>query len=165
MNEYEIENYLNPTLPYLKFADKLRIGHLIFDFKMKRVVKVNMKILKEINLEDELNTKFFDRRFRPIELTKKWLTDIFCFNAKNNARNSLIVYTSSRNGLIIHEQIGTFFLASKMVEKIGENGIHRTKPKVIFINELMDYLFLIKRDDYKWTDADLKRINERIVKD
>lgn len=38
------------------------------------------------------------------------------------------------------------------------------KPHIFFVNELMDYLFLIKKEQFRFNESDLEKINGLIGK-
>jgi hypothetical protein len=165
MVEYQIENYTNPRKGYQKFADKLRLGHLIYDLVQKKVKAVDLSLLKEI-LDNEIDdSKDSIKRYFPIPLTEEWLIKVFEFESKYNAPNNLTIYTSSRHGLKIHKQREVFFIAIIKREKssnYGMHGVHTSKPMVLFVNELMDYMFLLKRDVWSFTETELVNINRLI---
>ena len=77
----------------------------------------------------------------------------------------MTVYTSHRNGLNINERSNGFTIGITFREKaslIGMSGKLVAKPKILYVNELMDYLFSLKRNEVTFNECDIKRINEVI---
>jgi|TARA_R110002074_G_scaffold106578_1_gene230142 hypothetical protein len=163
MNEFNIENYTNPRISYNKISNKLRLGHLVYDDFDKKIKLVNHKLLGGI-IESE-KVELLEKRFYALPLTKSWLENIFEFESKYNNPNKMTVYISHRNGLNIHERNNGFTIGITFREKTSSNGMSGTlvaKPKILYVNELMDYLFLLKRDEVTFNEYDIKRINEVI---
>ncbi|MFD2588423.1 hypothetical protein ACFSQJ_15915 [Croceitalea marina] len=160
MIEYHIENYVRPWEPYKEsLSDKLRIGHLVLDRWAKKIVLVDINILLEVLENERTNSGSKKSKYYPIAITREWLEDVFMFESKYNAPHSMTIYTSLRNGFQVHEYRGNFYVAIRITEKISDYGTLKTKPKILFINELMDYLFLLKRDTYGFIEEDLLKIN------
>lgn len=165
MKEYSIDNYTQPRTTYQKISNKLKLGYLLYDNLDKEIKAVSIQILGEILEFEQNNSESKGRRYFPIPLTKEWLENVFDFNSKYNAPNYMTVYTSLRHGLKIHEQNKEFLIAQISREKmstIGMSGVFISKPKILYVNELMDYLFLLKRDDIIFTEDEINRINEII---
>ncbi|MEP2059426.1 MAG: hypothetical protein ABJJ05_16570 [Maribacter litoralis] len=163
MNEFNIENYTNPRISYDKIANKLRLGHLIYDHFDNHIKLVDYKLLGEIMDYEMLES--LQKRYNPLSLTKTWLEDVFQFESQYHAPNKMTVYTSLRNGLNIHERGSGFTIGITFREKtssIGMSGILIAKPKILYVNELMDYHFLLKRDLVTFTNSDVEKINEII---
>lgn len=165
MKEYNIENYTNPRTSYKRISNKLKLGQLIYDIIDKKIKIVDIHLLGEIlEFEQNISDKC-ERRYFTIPLTKEWLEKVFDFNSKYNAANSMTVFTSQRHGLKIHKQNSGFYIALISREKTsvyGMSGTIRSKPKILFVNELMDYLYLLKRDEIIFTENEIKKINEII---
>jgi len=162
MNEYQVEYYINPKITYLKLSDKLRLGHLIYDLEDQTIKIVSLPILSEIVKWETSNSESLDMRYFPIPLTKKWLEKVFCFESKYNQPNYMTVFTSIRHGLKIHNQNDKFFIGIRNIEKFiakGMTGGHTSKPRILYVNELMDYLYLLKRDNWDFSEQDLEKIN------
>lgn len=164
MEEYRIENYTNPWNLYKKISNKLKLGHLVFDTSRKKIRLVDLKLLGEIlkSEHDEPNGK---SNFAIPELTKEWLEKVFDFDSKFNAPNNMNVFTSRRHGIKIHENWNGFSIAITVREKssiMSMTGSHVTKPRVLTVNELLDYMFLLKRDDIVFDERDVEKINTRI---
>lgn len=163
MEKYSIEHYTNPELSYHNsLIDKLKVGHLIYDNWQKRIVLVDIEVLKKI-LEHENKKKETSKpNFVPLDLTHEWLVNVFNFEAKHMSTNGITVYTSARNGMKVHGQGGQFFVGVTIREKFnskGWKGTHVSKPPICFVNELMDYCFLLKRDMITFNEYDLAQIN------
>ncbi|MBO0330088.1 hypothetical protein [[Muricauda] lutisoli] len=167
MEGYNLDYYVNPRLSYAnRLSDKFRIGHLIYDTIEKCIVKVSPSILQKM-VENELpQNRDEDFRFSPLFIKNDWLTKVFGFEKKYLNANGMTVFTSTRNGLKIHFQSGNYYLGYILREKqiiAGMNGNFSSKPEILFINELMDFCFLIKRDKISFSDDDVKKINEIII--
>lgn len=166
MEEYSVENYVDPVLSYKTLYDKFRVGHLIYDCRNKKITKVDAVILMEIH-EKEKNAKKRDKLdYSPLYLTDDWLQKVFQFEAKHLNTTNITVFTSQRHGLKVHKQRGNYYLGYILREKINVGdwmGSSSSKPRVLFVNELMDYCYLLRRDSLKFTSDDLKRINDLIA--
>ncbi|SDQ89868.1 hypothetical protein [Flagellimonas zhangzhouensis] len=166
MEKYNVEHYVSPYLTYITLHDKLRIGQLIFDCKKRKITMVDTAILSEIYEKEKDGKKVTKDEYRPLNLTDDWLIKIFQFEKKYLNTNNMTVFTSQRHGLKVHKRQGNYYLGYILREKmnIGEwKGSSSSKPEILFVNELMDYCYLLKRDSLKLTKDDLKRINEVII--
>jgi len=165
INDYTIQDYLDPFKTYERLSDKLKIGHLIYSNKLKKIVKVTPKVLTEIFEKEEKSEK---KDYCLIILNENWLTKIFNFKSFYLSTQYMTVYTSNFHGLKVHEQNNRFYLGYGFKEKInkipGMSGMSNYKPNLFFVNELMDYLFLIKKEQYRFSENDLQKINEEIGK-
>ena len=164
MEKYRIENYTDPWNLYKKISNKLKLGHLVLDTSLKKFRLVDLKLLEEIvkSEGDEPNGK---SNFIIPDLTKEWLEKIFDFNSKFNAPNNMTVFTSNRHGIKIHESWNGFSIGITVREKstiLGMTGTHVSKPRVLNINELLDYMFLLKRDEMRFDESDIEKINSLI---
>ncbi len=77
------------------------------------------------------------------------------------------VYISKANGLKIHKKQHTNFkLGYIFIEKINNidemKGGLIYKPTIHFVHELMSYLFLIKKEQFYFSDESLEIINRDI---
>lgn len=163
MEKYSIEHYTNPEPSYHNsLSDKLKVGHLIYDNRQQRIVLVDIAVLEEILEYENKKEETSEPNFVPSYLTHEWLVNVFNFEAKHIATNGITVYTSDRNGMKVHGQRGQFFVGVTIREKInskGWKGTHASKPPICFVNELMDYCFLLKRDMITFIEYDLAQIN------
>jgi hypothetical protein len=152
-------------ITHKKISEKLKIGHLIFDKRLKKIVIVKPEILIEI-IEDENNSN--SQNYFLIILKENWLTKIFNFRKQYLNSQYMTVFTSNSNGFKIHERQGIFSLGYIFKEKMnnihGMTGNLTYKPHIFFVNELMDYLFLIKREQFNFSEKDLQKINKLIGK-
>ncbi|WP_031442133.1 hypothetical protein [Arenibacter algicola] len=164
MKEYDIENYVEPERSYrTTLCDKFKVGHLIYDNNQQRIKIVDIAVLQEILLWESKDVKGSKLKYIPIYLTHEWLVNVFDFESKYMATNSITVYTSLRNGMKVHGQRGRFFVGVTIREKMdsmGMAGTHFSKPSILFVNELMDYSFLLKRDMIDFNKNDLITINK-----
>ncbi len=162
MIEYQVENYTNPRMIYRKLSDKLRLGHLIYDLVQKKVKAVDLSLLGEILDFEMKNSADSKIRYFPIPVTKEWLEKVFEFESKYNAPNNMTIFTSLRHGLKIHDQNGNYFVGILNREKsrsAGMYGSHISKPRILYVNELMDYMYLLKRDIWNFSETELNKIN------
>jgi hypothetical protein len=166
MEEYNIDHYTDPVLGYRKtLKDKFKIGHLIYNLRKRRITTVDISILGEIFQDEDKEEKLRESNYIPMHLTHEWLVNVFGFELRYMATNGITIYTSLRNGLKVNGQRGQFFIGVTIREKINSNGwsgTHISKPSILFVNELMDYSFLLKRDMITFNEDDLDKINELI---
>jgi len=165
INDYSYEDYTNPINTYEKISDKLKIGHLIYNNDSKKIILVTPNVLSEI-FEKEKNSD--NKKYSLIFLKDNWLTKIFNFKSQYLNSQYMTVYRSNSHGLKIHDQNSRFYIGYRFKEKMdnipGMIGELIYKPNIFFINELMDYLFLIKKEHFEFSDNDLEKINELIGK-
>lgn len=165
INDYSYEDYTDPISTYERISDKLKIGHLIYDNDIKRIVLVTPNILSEIFEKEKISD---NKKYSLIILKDKWLTKIFNFKSQYLNSQYMTVYTSNSHGLKIHDQNSRFYIGYRFKEKMnnipGMSGEFMYKPSIFFINELMDYLFLIKKEQFRFNENDIEKINELIGK-
>lgn len=164
MENYKIENYTNPWSLYKNISKRLKLGHLVYDLSLKNIRLVDHELLGEI-LKSELVEPEKKSNFTIPILTEEWLLKVFDFEDKFNAPNNMTVFTSKRNGLKIHKNRNGFFIAISVRENystMGMTGSHVSKPMILTVNELLDYVFLLKRDDISFNERDIDEIN-RII--
>lgn len=165
-NNYDIENLLNPTLTYNKISNKIKLGQLVFNNLNKKIEKVEISILEEIvQFEKEENK---EQKFFLLNLTDKWLIQIFEFDSTFLTPQSITVFTSKKHGLKIHKTQTNFSIAYTIREKVKAgryNGTHNFKPTVLTVNELMDHLYLIKREEFDFSKEDVEYINAVFLED
>lgn len=167
MEEYKVEHYVEPELGYReRLSDKFKIGHLIYDRGKGCVIKVDAAVLDTIVRGEEKGMNPEDFIYTPLYMTDEWLVQIFHFEMRHLNTNNMTVFTSLRTGLKVHYQGGNYYLGYIFREKFEANGwlgCSTGKPRIMFINELMDYCFLIKRESIQFTDEEIDKINELIV--
>ncbi|HET8885998.1 MAG TPA: hypothetical protein VFM70_06560 [Salinimicrobium sp.] len=159
-NDYEIDNYIDPSLTYDKISDKLKIGQLVLNDEKKKIEKVNLKTLQEIIEFERGNNK--KQKYFLLRLRDKWLLSIFDFDAKFLAPQNMTVFTSRKHHLKIHKT-QDYRIAYTIRENKGSGGFkghHHFKPLVMTVNELMDHLYLIKRQVFDFSEKDIEYINE-----
>lgn len=165
INNYSHEDYTDPIKTYERISDKLKIGHLVYNNEIKKIVIVTPIILSEIIEKEKISE---NKKYSLIILKDKWLTKIFNFKSQYLNSQYMTVYTSNSHGLKIHEQNSRFYIGYRFKEKMdnipGMLGELVYKPNIFFVNELMDYLFLIKKEQFRFNDYDLEKINELIGK-
>ena len=161
-NDYNIENFTNPNSTYNRLSDKIKIGQLIYNVQNKNIEKVSLEILKEI-IEYEKNGKG-EQHFFLLGLNDKWLTEIFDFNSQFVNIQNMTVFTSRKHNLKIHK-VHDYRIGYTLRENSGSGnfkGKHHFKPLINTVNELMDHLYLIKREMFDFSKYDMKYINEVI---
>ena len=166
MEEYNVEKYVNPLQTYRTLHDKFKIGHLIFDFGKKRIALVDITILSKIFDKERGGEEGSENAYGPLSLSDEWLEKVFEFEAKFSNTTGMTVFTSRRHGLKIHKQRGNYYLGYIFREKMnigGWKGSSSSKPEILFVNELMDYCYLLRRDSFQFNEGDLKRINDLIT--
>jgi len=47
-NEYNIDNFFNPTLTYDKISNKIKLGQVVYNKAIKNIEKVDLTTLGEI---------------------------------------------------------------------------------------------------------------------
>jgi len=128
---------------------KLRIGDLIYNYEQRKIVCVDTQIISELQKDNNLE------KFRRIPLNSKWLKKVFEFDSRYLSMQYMTVYTSRVNGIKIHEQRLGFFLSCTFRDKIktelGE-GLHISKPKIVYVDELMTYLTLLNNQEFAFED-------------
>jgi len=137
----------------------LRIGDLIYDFSKRKIITVNINILDEISNNEE------NDKFRRIPINSKWLKEVFKFESKYLAMQYMTIYTSKINSFKVHEQHGGFSLScvfrDKIKNELGE-GVYVGKPKIVYVDELMAYLKLLRNQDFYFEDR-LDELNELFI--
>lgn len=165
-NKYDIENLLNPTLTYNKISNKIKLGQLVFNNLNKKIEKVGISILEEIVQFEKEEIK--EQKFFLLNLTDKWLIQIFEFDSTFLTPQSMTVFTSKKHGLKIHKTRTNFSIAYTIREKVNAGrykGTHNFKPTVLTVNELMDHLYLIKREEFDFSKEDVEYINAVFLED
>lgn len=114
INNYSHEDYTDPIKTYERISDKLKIGHLIYNNEIKKIVIVTPNILSEI-FEKEKNSD--NKEYSLIILKDKWLTKIFNFKSQYLNSQYMTVYTSNSHGLKVHEQNSRFYIGYRFKEK------------------------------------------------
>ncbi len=164
-NNYEIENYFDPSQTYDKISDKIKIGQLILNYETREIEKIDLKILQEIIHYENGDNE--EQKFFLLNIIDKWLLKVFDFESKYLTPQSMTVFTSRKHDLKIHK-IHDYRIGYTIREKKGSGnfqGKHHYKPLVITVNELMDHLYLIKREVFDFSDKDLEYINELFKED
>jgi hypothetical protein len=160
-SNYVIDNYIEPNTTYKVLSNKIKLGHLLFNIQKKSFEIVDLKVLETIfKFEKEGDT---DRIYYPIPLNSKWLTKVFHFEVKPLNIHYMNVFTSKIHGLKIHEQRNQYCVGYTIREKVkSENHMQGTissKPRILYVHELMDQLYLLKREQIEITKSDLIKIN------
>ena len=74
------------------------------------------------------------------------------------------VYTSKTHSLKVHEQQNQYYVAYTIRKKVKlanqMNGTMTSKPQMLYVHELMDQLFLLKRELVQFSKHDLMEINK-----
>ena len=165
MQLYELEDFMSPRRTYRKLSDKIKLGHLLYDNRKRQFILTDMVVLQEILEYEKEDGENKLAPYSPIPLSGNWLELVFEFEAKFNKANSMTVYTSIRHDMKVHEKGGTFTMGITVREKSHNNGIfgsYNYKPSIYFVNELMDFMYLIKRDTFAFDADDLLLINKAI---
>lgn len=160
-SNYDIESYIEPHTTYKTLSDKIKLGQLLFNIQKKAFETVDLKVLEDIvKFEKGRN---IDRVYYPIPINSEWLTKVFHFEAKFLNIYNMTVFTSRLHGLKIHEQHGRYYVGYTIREKVKLTdhikGTINSKPQILFVHELMDQLYLIKREQVEITKSDLFEIN------
>lgn len=159
-NEYNIDNFFNPTLTYDKISNKIKLGQVVYNKAIKNIEKVDLTTLGEIIQFEKERSR--EQQYFLLNLTEKWLIKIFDFDSMYLPPQSLTVYTSKKHGLKIHKTRTKFTIAYTIREKTNAGmykGTHNIKPTVLTVNELMDHLYLIKREEFDFSRDDMDYIN------
>lgn len=157
---------MDPKRTYRKLSDKIKLGHLLFDNKKREFIMADIAVLLEILEYEKKDGSGQYPRYLPIPVSGIWLQVVFEFEANFNRSNSMTVYTSLRHDMKVHEKEGKFTVAFTIREKSYNNGIFGTynyKPSIYYVNELMDFMYLMKRDTFAFDADDLLLINKDIV--
>lgn len=156
--EYNIGHYVDPRKTYERVVDKFKLGHLVYSRDKEKYVVVDLKVLQEIIEHDISGKKFWN--YLPIPINDLWLTLIFNFEKKRFATHSGTFFTSRHHGFKIKYQGGRYMLGYTLREK-DSNGraTYNLRPQILFIHELMDILFLMKREQFYWNEEELNWIN------
>ncbi len=164
--KYNIDNFIDPRLTYNKLSDKIKIGQPIFNKLNEKIEKVDLRILQEILKFESGERKA--QKYTLINLTDKWLLQVFAFESRYITPQAMTVFTSKIHGLKIHKTQYNYSIGYTIREKINAgrfSGTHNFKPRVITVNELMDHLYLIKREEFDFSKDDMEYINATILKD
>ena len=160
-SHYNIDHYIEPHTTYKTLYNKIKLGHLIFNSPKKSFEVVDLKILETIVAFENGND--LERVYYPISLSPKWLTNVFSFDVTYLSIYHMNVFTSKIHGLKIHEQHNRYYVGYTIREKVslvnGMKGTISNKPQILYVHELMDQLFLIKREEISITASDLVDIN------
>ncbi|WP_408039058.1 hypothetical protein [Tenacibaculum amylolyticum] len=137
---------------------------MIYNINLQKIVLVTPKILSEI-LKEEIQG--VNNSYSMIQINGKWLIEVFNFEAKYLAPQYLTVYKSNLHGFKVHEQLNKFSIGYMFKETRNiipsMQGDIKYKPQIFYVNELMDYLFLIKKEQFEFNEDDLKTINQLIL--
>lgn len=159
-NKYDIENFYNPKLGYDKISNKVKFGQLVMNNVSEKIEKVNLSILQEIlEYEQAENTK---KKYSLLPLSDKWLLEVFQFDSKFLKSQSMTVFSSRIHGLNIHKTRGNYAIAYTIREKLNAGqfrGTNNFKPIIHTVNELMDHLYLIKREEFNFSNEEMVYIN------
>ena len=155
---YNSDHYVDPKKTYDRIADKVKLGHLLYNKDKNTYVVVDFKVLQEIvELERSENNSW---KYLPIPINDFWLTSIFNFEKRQLATHSGTYFTSRSHGFKIKYQGGRYMFGYTLREKeLGGGVTFNLRPQFLFIHELMDLLFLMKREQFTWTEEDLTLIN------
>jgi len=137
----------------------------VHDVKNKSIELIDIDLLGQI-ITSEKEDSLEQRKFRPLVLTQKWLEDVFEFDSRYDHRNNMNVYKSPRHGFKIQGVNNRFLIPMSIRKKLSSGGMTGSsvaKPVVLFVNELMLYLFLLERDEIVFDAADIVKIN-RLIK-
>ena len=155
---YNSDHYVDPRKTYDRIADKIKLGHLLYVRDKGSYVVVDLKVLQEI-LEFEKSENNAPK-YLPIPITDLWLTSIFDFEKKQLATHSGTFFTSRNHGFKIKHQGGRYMFGYTLREKgLGGRATFNLRPQFLYIHELMDVLFLMRREQFRWSEKDLEWIN------
>tara|TARA_R110002033_G_scaffold43075_2_gene84541 strand:- start:466 stop:987 length:522 start_codon:yes stop_codon:yes gene_type:complete len=161
-SHYVIDHYTEPNSTYTILSNKIKLGQLVFNIQEKAFEIVNLKVLKAIVAFEKGNG--VDRIYYPIPLNPKWLTKVFHFEVKRLNVHYMHVFTSKVHGLKIHGQHNRYYIAYTIREKVTlanqMKGVQVAKPQILYVHELMDQLYLLKREQIEIKESDLANINK-----
>lgn len=160
-SNYDIENYIEPRNTYKILSNKVKLGQLLFNAKIKTFEIVNLKVLEDIMAFEKGNG--IDRKYYPIPLNPEWLIKVFNFEVNYLNIHNMHVFTSTVHGLKIHGQHESYYVGYTIREKTTlanrMKGTISSKPRILYVHELMDQLYLLKREQIDFTTTDLVNIN------
>lgn len=157
---YTTEHYTNPFLTHETISDKIKLGQPILNLKKKQIQKIDLDILKEI-IATEKN-EVLSESYSLLPITSIWLTKFFHFDERYLSAQYMTIYTSQLHGLKIHKQRDQFYIGYTIREKLKArdmNGTLQSKPLILTLNDLMDHLYLIKREQVIISEKDMDSIN------
>ncbi len=160
---YSIENFLNPQKTYKTFSNKIKLGHLVYCLKSNKIEIVDIEIMSNIITYEKkgVSTKVY----YPIPINFNWVIHVFNFSETNQNSKKLRVFQSNIHGLKLHFELNMFRLGYIFKEKLHHgnmNGIDNYKAELLYIHELMDCLYLIKRETFSFCESDIEEINNNI---
>lgn len=95
--DYNSDHYVDPRKTYDRIADKVKLGHLLYNREKGSYVVVDLEVLQEL-VEFEKSENNI-RKYFPIPINDLWLTSIFNFEKKQLATHSGTFFTSIDHGL------------------------------------------------------------------
>ncbi len=164
-SNYKVEHYVNPGTTYQRLSDKVKLGQLVLNGKNRKIEIVDLGVLEKILVSEKNNE---EKVYFPIPLTSKWLTIIFHFEEKYLVPQNLIVFTSKVHGLKIHLQNHQFrigYIIRETTKGSPFSGTSTTKPLILTVNELLDHFYLLKREQFQFSEEDLSFLNKEFKED
>ena len=156
--KYSFEHYINPYLTHSIISDKVKIGQLILNLKNKKIQKIDLETLSEIIKAEK--SESLSEYYSLLPINSTWLTNFFHFESRYLAAQYMTVYTSQTHGLKIHEQNSRFSIGYIIREKLNDKGKVQTKPLIFTVNDLMDHLYLLKREELLINQKDIELMNK-----
>lgn len=158
---YTTENFINPFITHKIISNKIKLGQPILNLKKKQIQKIDLNIFKEIFAAEK--NKVLSKSYNLLLVNSEWLTKFFHFDENYLAAQAMTIYTSQLHGLKIHKQRDQFFIGYTIREKLkagNMKGLLQSKPLILTVNDLMDHLYLIKREEVIICEEDIKMINK-----
>ncbi|MDT0648146.1 hypothetical protein RM545_15735 [Zunongwangia sp. F260] len=159
---YTTAHYTNPYLKHKIISDKIKLGQPILNLKKKQVQKIDLDILKEIIAAEKYEV--LSESYSLLSINSIWLTKFFQFDERYLAAQYMTIYTSQLHGLKIHKQRDQFYIGYTIKEKFKAGdmkGTLQAKPLILTVNDLIDHLYLIKREEVIISEEDIKLINKQ----
>ncbi len=145
-----------------KLSETVKLGHLLYNDDTKTIVRVTIKVLEDLIKLEKTISQSDNGRYYNISLSHDLLVKGFNFNFKYLNAQAMTIYTLPENGFKVQGQQGRFTLPYTSREKskiAGMSGQIISKAKIEFVNDLIDYLWLLQRQLYVFKDDNLNEIN------
>jgi len=165
-SNYTTEHYTNPFLTHKIISDKIKLGQPILNLKKKQIQKINLDNLKKIIAAE--NNEILSESYSLLPINSIWLTKFFHFDESYLAAQYMTIYTSQLHGLKIHKQGNHFYIGYTIREKFKASdmkGTLQSKPLIFTVNDLIDHLYLIKREQVIISEEDIDSINKAFKKE